>query len=192
VKKPDDSAKLKFRYRLHARGLTAVMVLAVLLTLAATLGLDEGWRFLCALPLMMGVAAGLFWLAGVAQARELGAVVLDAEGLRRVRGNGRIVATLRWKELRKIVLDRRRRMLLLEGPHANTIWCHGPASLGGVGVERFRALLDAIAERTSVPMGPTARRPRTGPAAETPPAANEMPGDAVVKSARPERHPAHA
>jgi hypothetical protein len=149
-----------FSYRLHRRGFAAAVVLSLLFTAITLIGFGSIWRVVAVVPFTVGVAAGLLWITGLERARQLGWLILDAEGIRRVRGDGRVIAALRWEELRKVVLDRRRRMVLFEGPAAKTLWCHGPALLGGLGVERFDALLGEVGKRTSLPLTFVSRRSR--------------------------------
>ncbi len=148
---------MSFSYKVHRRGFAAAIALSVLLT-ASTLAGFGPWRIAALFPLAVGLLAVLLWTSGSQKARRLGSVVLDADAVRRVRGDGRVIAALPWRELRRVVVDRRRRMLLLEGRGARTVWCHGPALVGGVGVERFDALLEEIGKRTALPLTPVTPR----------------------------------
>lgn len=143
---------MTYRYALHPRGLVAIALAAVtLLVLARRAGPVYG-------PMTAGIAASLLllvaaiWLAQRQRASGLGAVRIDDDAVRRLRANGRVAETLRWDELRAIVLDRRARLLLFQGANAIGIHCSGPGLLGGVGLERFRALLREIPRRTQVPI----------------------------------------
>ncbi len=149
-----------FRYCLHRRGFAAASVLSLLFTAVALVGLGSIWRVAAVVPFTTGVAAGLLWVSGLERARQLGSIIIDAGGIRRVRGDGRVIAALRWEELRKVVVDRRGHMLLFEGAAAKTLWCHGPSLLGGLGVERFDALIEEAGKRTSLPLTKVSRRSR--------------------------------
>ncbi len=151
---------MTFSYRLHWRGFIAAVALSMLLAAVALGGFVSAWRIVTVVPLAASVAVGVAWVSGLKKARQLGSIVLDADAVRRVRGDGRVISALRWGELRRVVVDRRGHMVLLEGAKAKTLLCHGPALLGGVGVERFDALLDEIGKRTSLPLTPASRRLR--------------------------------
>ncbi len=151
---------MSYRYRFHRRGLAAAVVMSLFFTAVTLVGIGSIWRVFAVIPFTVGVASGLLWVSGLERARQLGSIALDADVIRRVRGDGRVIAALRWDELRKVVVDRRGRMVLFEGPAAKTLWCHGPMLLGGVGVERFDALIGEIGKRTSLPVTPVPRRSR--------------------------------
>jgi hypothetical protein len=174
-----------FRYRLHRRGLALSVALSLLLTGITLVGFGSVWRVIAVAPFTIGVAASLLWVSELERARWLGALVLDGDGIRRVRSDGRLLAALRWEELRKVVVDRRRRMVLFEGRAAKTLYCHGTGLLGGVGVDKFDALLMEVGRRTCLPLTPVSRRwrRRSQSLTEAQPATRER-----VRQKAPARH----
>lgn len=158
---------MSFRYRLHQDGLVSVLAVSLALTVAAALGLEAVWRSLALVPLVAAAACAALRAQGRAEARRLGAVELDDLEVRRVRGDGRLIAALRWSDVRRIVVDRAGRMVLFEGKSAQTLWWHGATPLvGGVGVERFDELLAEVRRHTAVVFSPPARPARRKAGAE--------------------------
>ncbi len=143
---------MTFRYRLHVRGLALALPICGALAAAAALGLRGPWRALAAAPVAAMVAATLAWRGQRDRAHRLGSVLLEDEAVRRVRGDGRVVEVLRWEEMRSVVVDRRLREVLFQGPDGTSLWCEGAPFWGGVGLERFDEFLSEIRRRAPVPL----------------------------------------
>lgn len=146
-----------FRYRLHLRGLATVLAACVLAAVAVAGVLPALWRFAALLPLLGVVPVLTLYAAKREEAGSLGEIRIDRDAVRRVRGDGRVVSVLRWEELQGMVLDRRHRQLLFQGPDGASLWCRGVPRWGGVGVERFGALLAEVPKHTAIPIRPVAR-----------------------------------
>jgi hypothetical protein len=162
-----------FRYRLHLRGLAAAISCCALAAGVAAVALPPPWRFAALLPLVGVLPAIMLYAAKREEAGSLGQIRLDSDAVRRIRGDGRVVSALSWEELRGVVLDRRHRQLLFQGPDGSTLWCRGATRWGGVGVERFDALLAEVPKHTAVPIEPAVRprRRRSPPRALARPSA---------------------
>jgi hypothetical protein len=146
-----------FSYRLHLRGLVAALATFTLAALAIAAALPSPWRLAALLPLVGALPAFMLHAAKREEARSLGQIRLDDDAIRRIRGDGRAVEVLRWNELRRVVLDRRHRQLLFQGPDGSSLFCRGARPWGGVGLERFGELLAEIPRRTAIPVTPAAR-----------------------------------
>jgi len=153
VGKRQGDGSVLLAYRHHSRNLLVAVALWDFLPALALAHLRPNPWVVAFLPLAASLAAGIHMIAEAKRARSLGSIVLDDDGIRRVRGDGRVIAAVRWEELRRIVVDRRERMALLEGTDANTLLCQGPSHLlGGVGIERYEKLLAEVAARTGLPL----------------------------------------
>ncbi|HET8725512.1 MAG TPA: hypothetical protein VFM53_15040 [Anaeromyxobacteraceae bacterium] len=126
------------------------------------------------LPAPAAAAGALLWLALRDEAGRLGAVVLDGSGLRRVRGDGRVVHAVRWDEVRCVLLDPRRREAVLLVP-GGAVPLRGAPGPGGVGLENFGAFAAALPDYTDAPIrlprGEATSRARSsagGPATPSP------------------------
>ena len=152
-----------FRYRLHLRGPVTALAACALAAAAGALVLPSLWRFAALLPLLGALPAGMLLAAKREEAGSLGRIRLDADAVRRIRGDGRVVEVLRWEELRGVVLDRHHRQLLFQGPDGASLWCRGAPPWGGVGLERFDELLAEVPKHTAVPVTPAVRPGRRTP-----------------------------
>jgi len=97
-------------------------------------------------------------------------LVLDATGLRRVRGDGSVLHAVRWDDVRAVRVDRHRReaIVFVPGGGFPLRAADGP---GGVGLEHFRAFVEMLPDYTDAPVtlsGPPARPVRGGPALPSP------------------------
>jgi hypothetical protein len=170
---------MTYRYRFHSRGLALVVLVVGALALAAPLGWGRGWIAGVAVTAAAVLLGASFVVSERKRARLLGRLETDDQGVRRVRGNGRVVERMRWADVRGVVYDARRRLLLLQGKDATGFCCNGPLPVGGVGVERLHGLLAEIGSRTGLPLTPAA-----GAASRCPPAPPKRP------SSPPLDHPA--
>jgi hypothetical protein len=156
---------MTYRYRFHSRGLALVVLVVAAVALAPPLGWGRGWIAgvgVTALALLLGAS---FLICERKRARLLGRLETDDQGVRRVRGDGRVVERMRWADVRGVVYDAQRRLLLLQGKDATGFCCSGPLPVGGVGLERLSGLLEEIGGRTGLPLTPAAGvAPRCPPA----------------------------
>jgi hypothetical protein len=155
---------MTYRYKFHCRGLALVVLVTAALASAAPLTLDQGWIPGIAVTAVAVLAASTALVCERKRARRLGRLELDDQGVKRVRGDGRVVERMRWADLRAVVYDDRRRLLLFQGKDATGLWCSGPLVIGGVGLEKFGRLLEDVGRRTGLPLTPAAgAAPRTPP-----------------------------
>lgn len=161
---------MTFRYRPFSLAPAAVILGAVLCGALATLAAPDA-RSLAALLSAPAAAAGaLLWLARRDEAARLGVLVLDGAGIRRVRGDGRVLHAVRWDDIRAVMVDpaRGEALLLVPGGRFPVRAAEGP---GGVGLEHFRAFVEMLPDYTDAPVtlsGPPARPVRGGPALPSP------------------------
>jgi len=148
---------MAFRYRSHLRGLVAALAACALAAAAGAAALPSLWRFAALLPLLGALPAFMLYAAKREEAGSLGQIRLDADAVRRIRGDRRVVSVLPWEELRGMVLDRRHRQLLFQGPNGASLWCRGVPRWGGVGIERFDELLAEVRKHTAIPVKPVVR-----------------------------------
>jgi hypothetical protein len=160
---------MTFRYRSFSLApLVLILGAAVAGALAALFGPDS--RSLVALPAPAAVAGALLWMARRDEAARLGVLVLDGAGLRRVRGDGRVLHAVRWDDIRAVMVDPRRgeAILLVPGGGFPVRSAEGP---GGVGLEHFRRFVEMLPDFTDAPVrlpGHPARRGRGEPALPSP------------------------
>jgi len=143
---------MSFRYRSFAFAPVATLIGAVALATALLFLMPGFWRFAAILPLPAAAAGAMLWLAQREEAWRLGAVYLDGSGIRRIRGDGRVIEMILWDDLRTVMVDFRHRQALLVGPDGASFWVRGMPPLGGVGLESFDALLELLPDYTSAPV----------------------------------------
>jgi hypothetical protein len=148
---------MTFRYRSIAI-VPAALLLGALVLSGAFLAMTPGlWRLAAILPLPAAAAGAMLWMAQREEAWRLGAVYLDGAGVRRIRGDGRVIEVIRWESLRAVMVDFRLRQALLVGPDGASFWVRGVPFWGGVGIESFDALLELLPDYTSAPIRPVER-----------------------------------
>jgi hypothetical protein len=152
---------MSFRYRSFS-----LLPLALLLGAAAgaltALAAPAPWTLAVLLPLPAAAGAALLWVAQRDEASRLGSLEIDGTGLRRVRGDGRILHVVRWDEIRAVLVDPARREALVMIPAGGGFPVRGAPLLGGVGLEHFQAFVEMLPDFTSAPIsrpGHPARRP---------------------------------
>jgi len=161
---------MTFRYRSFSLA-PLVLILGAAMAGALAALLAPGSRSLVPLlPAPAAVAGALLWMARRDEAARLGVLVLDGAGLRRVRGDGRVLHAVRWDDIRAVMVDPRRgeAVLLVPGGGFPVRAADGP---GGVGLEHFRTFVEMLPDFTDAPVslpGHPARRARGGPALPSP------------------------
>lgn len=148
---------MTFRYRSFAVFPATLLVTALLASAMLWWGMPDLWRIAAVLPLPAAAAGVMLWLAQREEAWKLGAVHLDGAGVRRVRGDGRVIDVVRWDDLRSVVIDFHGRQALLAGPGGASFWVRGVPPLGGVGLEDFHSFLELLPDYTSAPIREVAR-----------------------------------
>ncbi len=143
---------MSFRYRSFAVLPAALLLGGLALSALLLGGMPALWKVTALLPLPAAAAGALLWLAQREEAWRLGAVYLDGDGVRRVRGDGRVIDVARWDALRSVVVDFRNRQALLVGPDGASFWVRGVPLLGGVGLEDFHAFLELLPDYTNAPL----------------------------------------
>ncbi|HVP66109.1 MAG TPA: hypothetical protein VMT17_02480 [Anaeromyxobacteraceae bacterium] len=143
---------MTFRYRCLAIAPAAMLVAAMALSTAFLLLMPGFWKLAAVLPLPAAAAGAMLWLAQREEAWRLGAVYLDGSGVRRIRGDGRVIEVIHWDELRSVVVDFRHRQALFVGPDGASFWVRGMPLLGGVGLESFDSFLELLPDYTSAPV----------------------------------------
>lgn len=143
---------MSFRYRSFAFAPAAMLVGAVALSTVFLWLMPGLWRLSAVLPLPAAAAGAMLWLAQREEAWRLGAIYLDGSGVRRIRGDGRVIEVIGWQDLRSVVVDHRHRQALLVGPDGSSFWVRGMAYLGGVGLEGFDAFLETLPDYSSAPL----------------------------------------
>ncbi len=158
---------MSFRYRSFS-----LLPLALLLCAAAgaltALSAPSPWTLAVLLPLPAAAGAALLWVAQRDEASRLGSLEIDGAGLRRVRGDGRVLHVVRWDEIRAVLVDPARREALVMVPGGGGFPVRGAPLLGGVGLEHFQAFVEMLPDFTSAPISlpeHPARRARGGPGA---------------------------
>jgi hypothetical protein len=161
---------MSFRYRSFS-----LLPLALLLCAAAgaltALAAPSPWTLAVLLPLPAAAGAALLWVAQRDEASRLGSLEIDGAGLRRVRGDGRILHVVRWDEIRAVLVDPARREALVMVPGGGGFPVRGAPLLGGVGLEHFQAFVEMLPDFTSAPISlpeHPARRARGGPVLPSP------------------------
>jgi hypothetical protein len=143
---------MSFRYRSFAVVPAALMLAGLVLCVLLLWGMPLLWKVAAVLPLPAVAAGAMLLLAQREEAWRLGAVYLDGAGVRRVRGDGRVIDVARWEELRSVVVDFRHRQALLVGPDGGSFWVRGVPLLGGVGLEDFHSFLELLPDYTNAPL----------------------------------------
>jgi len=154
---------MSFRYRSVAIVPVLLLVGALVLAGAFLATMPGLWRLAAVLPLPAAAAGAMLWLASREEAWRLGAVYLDGAGVRRIRGDGRVIEVIRWDQLRAVMADFRLRQALLVGPDGASFWIRGIPFWGGVGLENFDSLLELLPDYTSAPIRAVERVRRTYP-----------------------------
>jgi hypothetical protein len=156
---------MTFRYRPFSLAPLLLLAGAALAGALAALRAPGGLAAAALLPAPAAAAGALLWLALRDEATRLGVLVVDGAGLRRIRGDGRVVHAVRWDEIRCILLDPRRREALLLVP-GGSFPVRGAPGPGGVGLENFAAFARALPDHTDAPITLPRRTP--GPAGGRP------------------------
>lgn len=162
--------RMTFRYRSFSLAPFALVLGAALSGALVALLAPDAAAVNVLLPVPAAAAGALLWVARRDEATRQGVLVLDGVGLRRVRGDGRVMHAVRWDEVEAVLVDARGReaMVLVPGGAIPVRGAEGP---GGVGVERFGALLAILPDYTDAPVrrpARPARRSRGGPALPSP------------------------
>ena len=152
---------MSFRYRCIPLVPAFLLAGAVGLSAAFLVTMPGLWRLAAILPLPAAAAGAMLWLAAREEAWRLGAVYLDGAGVRRIRGDGRVIEVIRWDELRAVMVDFRVRQALLVGPDGASFWIRGIPFWGGVGLENFDSLLELFPDYTNAPVRNVERVRRT-------------------------------
>lgn len=161
---------MTFRYRSISLAPVALVLGAALAGALAALLVPDSRSPVALLPVPAAAAGLLLWLARRDEAARLGVLVLDGAGLRRVRGDGRVLHAVRWDDVRAVMVDPRRgeAILLVPGGGFPVRDADGP---GGVGLEHFRTFVEVLPDFTDAPInlpGHPARRSGGGPALPSP------------------------
>jgi hypothetical protein len=154
---------MSFRYRCIPLVPAFLLAGAVGLSAAFLVTMPGLWRLAAILPLPAAAAGAMLWLAAREEAWRLGAVYLDGAGVRRIRGDGRVIEVIRWDALRAVMVDFRLRQALLVGPDGASFWIRGIPFWGGVGLENFDSLLELFPDYTNAPVRTVERGRRTYP-----------------------------
>ncbi len=159
---------MTFRYRSFSLAPVALVLGAALSGALMALLAPDAAAVNVLLPVPAAAAGALLWVARRDEATRQGVLVLDAVGLRRVRGDGRVMHPVRWDEVEAVLVDARgsEATILVPGGAFPVRAAEGP---GGVGLERFGAFLamlpdytDAPVRRPAHPARQRARRPGGG------------------------------
>lgn len=161
---------MTFRYRSIPLAPLALILGAAMAGALAALAAPAAASIVSLLPVPAAAAGVLLWLARRDEASRLGVLVLDGTGLRRVRGDGRVLHAVRWDDVRAVMVDpaRGEAILVVPGGGFPVRAAEGP---GGVGLEHFRAFVEMLPDYTDAPVslpGHPARRARGGPALPSP------------------------
>ena len=149
---PSDGPAMRFRYRPFATLPLLLLGGALAAVALAAAWAAAPWESAALLAAPVATASALLVLAQREEAHRLGALVLDGAGLRRVRGDGRVVNVVRWEEIHAVQVDPSRREALVLVPGGGGFPVRGPALLGGVGLEHFAAFVDVLPDYTSAPV----------------------------------------
>ncbi|MEI6225103.1 MAG: hypothetical protein WCS72_10135 [Deltaproteobacteria bacterium] len=157
---------MTFRYRSFSLAPLALLLGAAFAGALAAILAPEAGALTVLLPAPAAAAGALLWVARRDEAARQGVLVLDAAGLRRVRGDGSVLHAVRWDDVRAVRVDRRRReaIVFVPGGGFPLRAADGP---GGVGLEHFRAFVEMLPDFTDAPVslpGHSARRARGEPA----------------------------
>ena len=155
---------MTFRYRSIPLAPLALILGAAMAGALAALAAPDTGSLLPLVPAPAAAAGVLLWVARRDEASRLGVLVLDGTGLRRVRGDGRVLHAVRWDDVRAVMVDpaRGEAILVVPGGGFPVRAVEGP---GGVGLEHFRAFVDVLPDYTDAPVSlprHPARRARAG------------------------------
>jgi hypothetical protein len=155
---------MTFRYRSIPLAPLALILGAAMAGALAALAAPDTGSLLPLVPAPAAAAGVLLWVARRDEASRLGVLVLDGTGLRRVRGDGRVLHAVRWDDVRAVMVDpaRGEAILVVPGGGFPVRAAEGP---GGVGLEHFRAFVEMLPDYTDAPVdlpGHPARRARVG------------------------------
>ena len=159
---------MNFRYRPVPLAPLLLVCGAALAGALAALASPGGLPVAVLLPAPAAAAGILLWVAMRDEAGRLGVLVLDGTGLRRVRGDGRVVHAVRWDQVRCVLLDPRRREAVLLVP-GGSIPVRGAPGPGGVGLENFGAFAAVLPDYTDAPITLPRRPARPARGAPAPP-----------------------
>jgi hypothetical protein len=157
---------MTFRYRCSSLAPLALILGAALAGALVALVAPEAGAANVLFPAPAAAAGALLWLARRDEAARQGVLVLDASGLRRVRGDGSVFHAFRWDDLLAVRVDP-------GGREATVIVACGVFPVralggpGGVGLENFRAFGAMLPGYTDAPVtvpAHPARRSRGAPA----------------------------
>jgi hypothetical protein len=143
---------MTFRYRSFALAPVALLVGAALAGALAALLAPGSGAMPVLLPAPAAAAGALLWLARRDEAARQGVLVLDGAGLRRVRGDGRVLHAVHWEEIRAVRVDRRRAEATVLVP-GGAFHLRAADAPGGVGLESFGAFLAVLPDYTDAPVG---------------------------------------
>jgi hypothetical protein len=155
---------MTFRYSSIPLAPLALILGAAMAGALAALAAPDTGSLLPLVPAPAAAAGVLLWVARRDEASRLGVLVLDGTGLRRVRGDGRVLHAVRWDDVRAVMVDpaRGEAILVVPGGGFPVRAAEGP---GGVGLEHFRAFVEMLPDYTDAPVdlpGHPARRARVG------------------------------
>jgi hypothetical protein len=162
---------MSFRYRSFSLFPLALLFGAAAAGALAALLAPAPWTLAILLPLPAAAGGALLWVAQRDEASRLGSLEVDGAGLRRIRGDGRVLHVVRWDEIRAVLVDPDRREALFMVPGGGGFPVRGAPILGGVGLEHFQAFVEMLPDFTSAPINlpeHPARRARGEPALPSP------------------------
>jgi len=162
---------MSFRYRSFALFPLALLLGAAAAGALAALAAPAAWTLAVLLPLPAAAGGVLLWVAQRDEASRLGSLEVDGTGLRRLRGDGRVLHVVRWDQIRAVLVDPSRREALVMVPGGGGFAVRGAPFLGGVGLELFPTFVEMLPDFTNAPISlpeHPARRVRGGPALPSP------------------------
>jgi len=162
---------MRFRYQSFSLLPLALLLGAAVAGALCALAAPAPWTLAVLPPLPAAAGALLLWVAQRDEASRLGSLEVDGDGLRRVRGDGRVLHVVRWDEIRAVLVDPDRREALVMVPGGGGFPVRGAPPLGGVGLEHFQAFVEMLPDFTDAPInrpGHPARRAGGGPALPSP------------------------
>lgn len=162
---------MSFHYRSFSLFPLALLLCAAAAGALCALAAPAPWTLSILLPLPALAGGLLLWVAERDEASRLGSLEVDSAGLRRIRGDGRVLHMVRWEEIRAVLVDPRRREALVMVRGGGDFPVRGAPLLGGVGLEHFQAFVEMLPDFTDAPVnrpGHPARRAGGGPALPSP------------------------
>jgi hypothetical protein len=156
------------RYRSFSLFPLALLLGAAAAGALAALAAPAPWTVSVLLPLPAAAGGLLLWVAQLDEASRLGALEVDGAGLRRIRGDGRVLHVARWDEIRAVLVDPSRREALVMVPGGGGFPVRGAPLLGGVGLEHFQAFVEMLPDFTGAPIR-LPEHPARRPGGSTPP-----------------------